>query len=382
MSMPPKTNEFLNQAPSAGAPVSQKAPVYPSATHVQRPSEMQSMPVRTPEHSAMEGMPRRAPSQAGMNGMPRRAARPENGAAPQRRMSPPGYREAGAAPQQNVPVQPARPAPRPEVQPAKPSVSQKPAKADKAEQKRKKKNGTAETKEMFGSEISFAAKEAYKLLRTNLMFALSGASEDRGRIVGVTSSLRGEGKSTTTLNLATVLAEQGKKVVVVEGDLRLPSLKNKLDVQTQAGLSHVLITKEQPDAYLRKYQVGTVDDKPIFFDMLLAGEIPPNPSELLGSKRMEDVLDMLASKFDFVILDLPPVTAVSDALVATKLVDGVVLVVRNEHADTGSLNEAIRQIHLVDGKILGFVFTCANAGSGGYRKKYKYHHYYNYTDYR
>lgn len=246
----------------------------------------------------------------------------------------------------------------------------------------KKKNTENESREMFGPGMSFAAKEAYKLLRTNLMFALSDAAHDRGHIVGVTSSLRGEGKSTTTLNLASVLAEQGKKIVVVEGDLRLPSLKKKINMRVKRGLSNVLSERLDPLAYVTQCVAGTVDDKPISFDILLAGEIPPNPSELLGSKRMEEVVNKLAKVYDFVLLDLPPVTAVSDALVATKLVDGIILVVRNEYSDTGSLNEAIRQIQLVEGKILGFVFTCANGGRGLYRKKYKYSRYYYYSEYK
>lgn len=370
MSMPPKMNDPMNLAPMGGTPAPQQPVPYSSINPAQRMPEHEAAPIRNQPYPPADGMQRRAPAYPAMNGMqPRRAPRAENGM-PVRRA--PITREAGAEFQRPEMTAPKTEAPRKARKPEKPVKDNKPE---------KKKKGTAqENKEIFGAEISFAAKEAYKLLRTNLMFALSGSSDDRGHIVGVTSSLRGEGKSTTTLNLASVLAEQGKKVVVVEGDLRLPSLKNKLDVKTQAGLSHVLITREHPGAYLRKYQVSTVDEKPIAFDMLLAGEIPPNPSELLGSRRMEEVLNILASEFDFVILDLPPVTAVSDALVATKLVDGVVLVVRNDYADTGSLNEAIRQIRLVDGKILGFVFTCATGGSGSYRKKYKYHQYY--ADYR
>jgi len=236
-----------------------------------------------------------------------------------------------------------------------------------------------QTVEMFGKGISFAAKEAYKLLRTNLTFALSDI-EGRGRIIGMTSALRGEGKSTTTLNLASVLAEQGKRVIVVEGDLRLPSLRKKLKMRGKAGLSNVLIARSDALEYAQECKVGVVDEKTISFDLLPAGEIPPNPSELLGSRRMEETLKALASQYDYVLLDLPPVTAVSDALVATKLVDGVVMVVRNEYSDTGSLNEAIRQIQQVNGKILGFVFTCANGSLGGYRRKYKYKYkYYNYN---
>ena len=107
-------------------------------------------------------------------------------------------------------------------------------------------------------------------------------------------------------------------------------------------------------------------------DVLVAGDIPPNPSELLSSSRMHQLMDWLSSRYDYIIMDLPPITAVTDALVATKLVDGMILVVRNEHTDRNSLSEAIRQIHFVEGNLLGFVFTCANSGGGGYGKKYKY----------
>lgn len=247
----------------------------------------------------------------------------------------------------------------------------------------------APEKEMFSTELSFAAKEAYKLLRTNLTFALSETETGRGHIVGITSSLRGEGKSTTSLNLASVLAEQGSRVIVVEGDLRLPTLRKKLKMRGKAGLSNVLISRGDPLRYVQQCRVGVVDKKEIGFDLLPAGDIPPNPSELLGSRRMEATLRTLAEKYEYVLLDLPPVTAVSDALVATKLVDGVVMVVRNDYVDTGSLNEAIRQLNQVDGKILGFVFTCADSTLGGYRKKYRYgyryryyNHYYSYTDYK
>lgn len=247
---------------------------------------------------------------------------------------------------------------------------------------RKRQDSDAQKNELFGAGMSFAAKEAYKLLRTNLTYALSDVEAGRGCIVGITSALRGEGKSTTVLNLASVLAEQGMRVIVVEGDLRLPSLRKKLKMRGRAGLSSVLIGKGDPLEYAQECKCGMTEKTEVSFDLLPAGEIPPNPSELLGSKRMEDVLRMLSEKYEYVLLDLPPVTAVSDALVATKLVNGVVLVVRNEYSDTGSLNEAIRQLKQVDGKILGFVFTCANSTSGGYRKKYKYRYYNNYSEYK
>lgn len=234
---------------------------------------------------------------------------------------------------------------------------------------------TQDTPSLFGAGLSFAAKEAYKLLRTNITFALPESADGKGKIIGLTSAVRGEGKSTTTLNLASVLAEQGKRVVVVEGDLRLPSLRKKLKVRIRSGLSNVLIARANPLEFLHKCTVGTVDGNDIQFDLLVAGEIPPNPSELLGSRRMEETLGILAKNFDYVLLDLPPVTAVTDALVATKLVDGVVLVVRSCYSDTGSLNEAIRQLQQVNGKILGFVFNCASVTKSGYRSRYKYRYY-------
>ena len=239
----------------------------------------------------------------------------------------------------------------------------------------KKGASARDMRKMFGSGVSFLAKEAYKRLRINLMFALSDREGEGGCVVGLTSSLRGEGKSTTVVNLASVLAEQGKSVVVIEGDLRLPTLRKKLKIRDKGGLSNVLIERADPMSYMKRCKVGSVDDRVIAFDVLTAGVIPPNPSELLGSKRMEAVLASLRKNYDFVLLDLPPVTAVSDALVALNLVDGVVLVVRNEYCDRSSLDETIRQIRQVNGRIFGFAYTCASLGEGGYSKKYKYRYY-------
>lgn len=231
---------------------------------------------------------------------------------------------------------------------------------------------------LFGSQMTFAAKEAYKLLRTNLMFSLPEQEEGRARIIGVTSSLQSEGKSTTTVNLARTLAEQGERVLIVEGDLRLPTMHKKLKVYPKPGLSNILATRVEPTPYIQQVQVGTIGETAITFDVLVAGDIPPNPSELIGSNRMKRRLEQLARNYHFILIDLPPITVVTDALVATKLLDGVIMVVRSDYADTGSLKEAVRQIKLVGGKILGFVFTYANSGKSGYRRKYKYKYKYKY----
>lgn len=225
---------------------------------------------------------------------------------------------------------------------------------------------------MFGQNMTFAAKEAYKLLRTNLLFSLPEAVDGKAYIIGVTSSLRGEGKSTTTINLASTLAEQGERVLVVEGDLRLPSLHKKLNTAPRPGLSNILVTKGDPTRFTQTVRVGNLNERPITFDLLSAGDIPPNPSELIGSARMKQKLEQLARGYSFILLDLPPVTAVTDALVATKLVDGIIMVVRNDYTDSGSLREAMRQMKLADARMLGFVYTCAGSSSSGYHKKYQY----------
>lgn len=242
---------------------------------------------------------------------------------------------------------------------------------------KKSKTALALQKTLFGQEMSFAAREAYKLLRTNLLFSLPETEEGRGHVIGVTSSLRGEGKSTTTVNLAATLAEQGARVLVVEGDLRLPSLHKKLDIVPKPGLSNVLVSRSDPTPYLQTVQVGEINGIPVTFEVLAAGDIPPNPSELIGSNRMKRRMEQLAQNYHFILLDLPPVTAVTDALVASQMTDGIVMVVRNEHTDRGSLNEAMRQLRLVDAKLLGFVYTCAGTSSAGY-KKYKYKYRYKY----
>ena len=221
----------------------------------------------------------------------------------------------------------------------------------------------------IGSNISFAAKEAYKLLRTNLSYILSEKDAEDCHVIGVTSSLRGEGKSTTAVNLAYVLAEMNRKVLLLEGDMRIPSLHKKLKLQQKPGLSNALVNKSLPASSLQRF----TDKTGTGFDVLTAGDIPPNPSELLASKRMQNLVDRLKEQYDYIVVDLPPVTAVTDSLVASKLVEGVIVVVRSDYSDRNSLNETLRQISLVNSRLLGFVLTCYNGSTAGYGRRYRYY---------
>ena len=225
---------------------------------------------------------------------------------------------------------------------------------------------------MLGEKLSFAAAEAYKLLRANLMFALPDGEEDC-RVVGVTSSVRGEGKSTTTLNLAYSLAEAGQYVLVIECDMRLPTLAKRLGMDGVKGVSNLLAGLCNGSEVIKRTEIHQN------LYVLPAGEIPPNPSELLGSERMRVTLDILRKDFDIILLDLPPVNAVSDPLVASKLTDGMVLVVRQNYSSKRAIAEAVRQLRFVDAKILGFVMTDSNTAAPGRKKYYKKYGYgYNY----
>ncbi len=227
----------------------------------------------------------------------------------------------------------------------------------------------------FGENISFAAKEAYKLLRTNLSYILTETEEKDCHVIGVTSSLRGEGKSTTSVNLAYVLAEMNKRVILIEGDLRIPSLHTKLKMTAKNGLSDILVKSKSTYSTDNMHIVKAGDTDKVSFDVIFAGSRPPNPSELIGSSRMEYLIQMLAKEYDYIVVDLPPVSAVTDALIAKKFVDGLIVVVRSDYADRNTLNDTLRQIQMVNGKVLGFVMTCANTSPSRYGKKYRYSYY-------
>lgn len=240
------------------------------------------------------------------------------------------------------------------------------------QKKQKNKNrdilAPEEARKTLGSNLNFAAAEAYKLLRTNLDFSLPG--ENKCKVIGVTSALRGEGKSTTSVNIAYTMAQSGGKVLLIEADMRLPTLAKRVRAKSKPGLSNLLIGQCSGNDTLQR------SDLIQNLWVMTAGDIPPNPAELLGSANMAVTVNALADVFDVIILDLPPVTAVSDALIVSKLVDGMLIVVRQDYCDRHSVDEVVRQLRFVDGKILGFVMTGADTQKKGYK------HYGSYRDYK
>ncbi len=218
--------------------------------------------------------------------------------------------------------------------------------------------------------ISFAAKEAYNLLRTNLFFSFS--DDVKCHVIGITSTISSEGKSLTSANTAMAMAEAGKRVLLIDSDMRLPTIHKKLGFKAAPGLSNLLVGMNDVEKAIYR-----LEDKG--FDVMPAGNTPPNPTELLGSARMEKLLNGLSAHYDYIIIDLPPVTIVSDALVASKYLSGIVFVVRGGRATTGELAEAMRQLEFSNVKVLGFVYNSAEgAKNNSYSKKYSktYNHYY------
>ena len=225
---------------------------------------------------------------------------------------------------------------------------------------------------VIGPNISFAASEAYKLLRTKLQFSF--ADDHDCHIIGLSSALSGEGKSLTAVNLAYTLSQLDKKILLIDCDMRRPTLAEKLRINKYPGLSNYLTRQSNLDELLQVCKLKAGENA---FHVITAGQNPPNPVELLSSSRMQKALEQLRKVYDYVILDLPPVGEVSDAMTASQYTDGILLVVRQNYCDRHVLSDTVQQFDFINAKTLGVVFNCTGETSGkGYYRKY-YKHYYN-----
>lgn len=227
----------------------------------------------------------------------------------------------------------------------------------------------ADNQKTLHKNLEFTATEQYKLLRANLSFTLP--EKEGCQIIGVTSSMRGEGKSTTAVNLAYVIAESRKKVLLIDGDLRIPSVAKKMNLKREIGLTDLLRGKASIE--LSEFKSELLPN----WYIITSGALPPNPSELMGSKRMEATLKGLAQHFDYIVVDLPPVNIVSDALAISKYIDGMLVVIREEYTEKKELETCLRQLRLSNVNVLGCVMNETKGGKG-YYKKYKSKRYYKY----
>lgn len=203
------------------------------------------------------------------------------------------------------------------------------------------------------------AAEAYRVLRTNIQY--SSFDKEIKRIL-VTSSEPGEGKSTTSGNLALAYSQDEKKTLIIDCDLRKPSLHKKFRISNNLGLSDVVLDNSKISKAIIKYTDN--------LHILPSGKVPPNPSELLGSKSMERLLDEFSEIYDVVILDTPPVHAVTDAQILSTKVDGAILVIRAEKTKKDIVIDGKKALEKVGANIIGTVLN------GGENSKSKHYYYY------
>ena len=214
---------------------------------------------------------------------------------------------------------------------------------------------------VLSPESSFSMIEAFKAIRTNLIFSL--ASQNK-RMVLLTSALPGEGKTTTSVNLALSMAQTGAKVLLIDADLRKPMVHKALNLKNDLGLSEVLGGFCKLLKAL-KYEVAEN------LDVLTSGAIPPNPAELLSSEAMMAFLDYCKENYDYIFFDTPPVNVVADALALAPLVSGVLLVVKEQKTLHPEFKKAIAGIEFSGTKILGIVLNASQSSiKKGYRYKY------------
>ncbi|WP_414841204.1 CpsD/CapB family tyrosine-protein kinase [Enterococcus saccharolyticus] len=197
---------------------------------------------------------------------------------------------------------------------------------------------------------SSPVSEQYRTIRTNIQFA---SSVDRKlQTLVVTSSGPSEGKSTTSANLAVVFAKSGQRVLLVDADMRKPTVFKTFQLTNEIGLSTVLSTGKNVGDAAQQTSIENLS-------VLTSGPKPPNPSELLGSMRMDQVINEARNLYDIVIFDMPPVVAVTDAQIMASKVDGTLLVIRENVTKKESVTKAKELLHLVNARVLGVVYNGA-----------------------
>lgn len=213
----------------------------------------------------------------------------------------------------------------------------------------------------------FRLTEAYRTIRTNLLFTI-GTSQNKA--IEVTSSNPSECKSVTTANLAITMAQTGARVLLIDADMRRPVQHKIFGVENSRGLSNVLAGLSELNACVKQNVLPNLDVFP-------AGPIPPNPAELIGSSNMKVLLDALNSYYDMILIDAPPIAALSDALAMSKYTGGILLIARQGSTKMGDLDNSIQSVKGVGANLLGVILTDVDPKNMTYSYKNKYSSYEN-----
>ncbi len=226
------------------------------------------------------------------------------------------------------------------------------------------KNLSSNKKQFDKTSLNFQLRESYKTARTNIGFSII---KDGCKKVIVSSSLQGEGKTTTSVNLAITFSQQVEtKVLIIDCDLRKPKIDRYFEISSVPGLTNVISKEVELSEVIRKTKTNNLD-------VICSGAIPPNPSELLASKYMKNILDELEKQYDYIILDTPPINLVSDALVLLKNSDGIVIVIKDGESTYPEYNRTIELLNRADAKILGVIVNGTKMNKKSkYSRVYKY----------
>lgn len=210
--------------------------------------------------------------------------------------------------------------------------------------------------------------EAYRTLRTNIQFS---SFDNKVQIIVITSSGPGEGKSTTAANLAVVMAESGAKTILIDCDQRKPTLHKIFSLSNQAGISDLLVGNIK---FQEAVKITTIQN----LDILTSGTKPPNPAELLASSKMKQFIESLRENYEYIIIDTPPVIAVTDAQLLSSYADGCILVVASSQVEREVAEKAKELLRKVNAKILGAVLNKLEMNE----KRYYYNYYYGNDDHK
>lgn len=219
-------------------------------------------------------------------------------------------------------------------------------------------------------QAPFYVQESYRSARTNLMF-LPSKEGNKCRLIVFTSSNAGEGKSTNCTNLAIALAQNGKRVLLIDCDMRNPKLNKLMRYHQSPGLSEYLAgIKNTPTIHENENVEG--------LQIITSGSTPPNPTELLSSPAMRLMLSQFGESYDYIMLDTPPINLVADALVLKEQVDGYILVVRANRTNRNDVDQALTKFQQIKAHVFGFLLNDVNPKSGRYGKYGKYGKYEKY----
>ncbi len=203
--------------------------------------------------------------------------------------------------------------------------------------------------------------EDFRRLRTNMQFLGAGGG---GRSFAFTSSLPDEGKTSTTMNVAFSLAATGRRVLLVDADLRRPSVAKRLGLEDAVGLTTILIGRATLDDVVQPLAGGV--------DVLASGQVPPNPSELLGSEAMRGLVIQASTRYDYVLFDTAPLVPVVDTAALSRLIGGVIVVVGSGDVHAAQLEESLASVEAAEGNVLGVVLNKLRAEDAGHRKAVYY----------